>query len=359
MGRMLTAPFGQVRLVEVAGDAEHDQRVLRRRLEDDAAARGDGRGHLVGGQVEREVERADAGHRTDRVAAHDPAAAPVGGGPVERQPLPVDAQRLLGRGPEGEAPRATSPRASRIGLPDSRVSSSASSSASRLMRVGHVLRARRAARSWPAAGSASNASTAAAVAALQLVGPGLPGGGHQLAGGRVANLERRAGLDELAGEVDRDRSGRSPRWSRARFYAECRGAPAANTCAYDVADDGAAGGDTAAGLDQRVRPGHLAPGGHRLREPDRDQRDAAAASPVCHRARSTPDRPRPAHERVRDHQRDRPARHGIPRRAMGSPAPDERGPGTVRGHERAHRHRRQRRLATRLARGPRASEVAR
>ncbi len=42
---------------------------------------------------------------------------------------------------------------------------------------------------------------------LELGGTRLPGGGHQLAARGVANLERRPGLDEFAGEVDRDAGG--------------------------------------------------------------------------------------------------------------------------------------------------------
>ena len=41
--------------------------------------------------------------------------------------------------------------------------------------------------------------------ALELSGAGLEGRRHEFVGRRVADLERRTGLDELTGEVDRNR----------------------------------------------------------------------------------------------------------------------------------------------------------
>jgi PPK2 family polyphosphate:nucleotide phosphotransferase len=83
-------------------DGEHREGVLGRRLEDDRASRGDRRGQLVGGEVEREVERADRGNRAGRVSPRDPDASLAAGHQVERDDLPAQPLRLLGTQPEGE-----------------------------------------------------------------------------------------------------------------------------------------------------------------------------------------------------------------------------------------------------------------
>ena len=83
-------------------DGEHRQRVLRRRLEDDRAAGRDRRRELVGGQVEREVERADRGHRPDRERPGDPEPALRRRQQVERDRLAGHPLRLLGAEPEGQ-----------------------------------------------------------------------------------------------------------------------------------------------------------------------------------------------------------------------------------------------------------------
>ena len=81
-------------------DGQHRERVLRRRLEDDRAARGDRRRDLVGGEVEREVERADARDRADREAAGDADPALRRGHQIERDHLAVHPLGLLGAEPE-------------------------------------------------------------------------------------------------------------------------------------------------------------------------------------------------------------------------------------------------------------------
>jgi len=83
-------------------DRQHRQRVLRRGLEDDRAAGGDRRGELVGREVQREVERADRGHGSDREAAGDPDAALGARHEVERDELADHALRFLGAKAEGQ-----------------------------------------------------------------------------------------------------------------------------------------------------------------------------------------------------------------------------------------------------------------
>ena len=199
-------PGRQVRLGQVPRHPQHRQWVLRGRLEDDAAARGDGRRHLVRGEVEREVERADAGHRADRVAAHDPVAAPVGRSPVERQPLSVDAEGLLGGGPEreGAASHLTACVADRLpGLARKQHGELVGIALDACCHVGEGVAAR-VARKAPRLVERGHGRGRGPI---QLVGPSLERGGHERAVRRVAHLERRAGLDELACEVDRDRWG--------------------------------------------------------------------------------------------------------------------------------------------------------
>ena len=92
----------QARLGHDLGHGEHRERVLGGRLEDDGAAGRDGRRQLVGGQVEREVEGADAGHRPDREAPREAEPTTRRGHQVERDRLADHALRLLGAEPEGQ-----------------------------------------------------------------------------------------------------------------------------------------------------------------------------------------------------------------------------------------------------------------
>ena len=102
------------------GHRQHRQRVLGRRLEHDRVARRDGRRDLVGGQVEREVERADPGDRTDREAPGDarPALATRASGRAGSI-SPTIRSASSAPEPEGQVARSTSMSASRMGLPDS------------------------------------------------------------------------------------------------------------------------------------------------------------------------------------------------------------------------------------------------
>ncbi len=81
---------------------QHGERVFRGRLEHDRVTAGDGRRELVGGEVEREVERRDASDRADREAAGDADAVLRGGHQVERDELARHPFRLFGAETEGE-----------------------------------------------------------------------------------------------------------------------------------------------------------------------------------------------------------------------------------------------------------------
>ncbi len=87
-------------LLDDLADRQHDERVLRRRLQDDRVARRDRRRELVGGEVEREVERADRRDRADREAPGDPHPALARGRDVERDRLADHPLRLLRAEPE-------------------------------------------------------------------------------------------------------------------------------------------------------------------------------------------------------------------------------------------------------------------
>ena len=154
-------------------------------------------------QVEREVERADAGDRTDGIPANDAVAATVGRRPVERQPLAVDAQRLLRRGAEGESPA----RDLAAGVLD-RLARLATQQGGQLVGVAldassHVGQRVAALEAGQAAGLVESIDRRRD-GSLQLIGACLEGRRHQLAGRRVSDLERRPSLDELAGQVDRN-----------------------------------------------------------------------------------------------------------------------------------------------------------
>ena len=88
-----------------------EKRRLARRLQHDGAPRGDGRRQLVGHEVEREVERADGAHDSDRQAEREAELALPRGRRVERHHLAGQLAGLGGRelerahGPLGLDPR--------------------------------------------------------------------------------------------------------------------------------------------------------------------------------------------------------------------------------------------------------------
>ena len=74
-------------LVRELRERQRRERSLARRLEDDRAARGEGRSDLVGDEVEREVERADRADDADRLAQRERELALSGLGGVHRHHL--------------------------------------------------------------------------------------------------------------------------------------------------------------------------------------------------------------------------------------------------------------------------------
>ena len=102
IGRIETEPAGAPGRLDDLGHGQHRERVLGRRLEDDRVARRDRRGELVGGQVEREVERADRRDRADREASGDPDPVLRRRQQVERDDLAGHPFGLLGAEPEGQ-----------------------------------------------------------------------------------------------------------------------------------------------------------------------------------------------------------------------------------------------------------------
>ena len=96
------------------GEGDRRQRRLAGGLEHHRAAGGDGRGQLVGDQVEREVERRDRADDADRHAQGEADLALAGGGGVERHHLTVERARLGG----GEPERADRPLRLGAGGPD-------------------------------------------------------------------------------------------------------------------------------------------------------------------------------------------------------------------------------------------------
>ena len=83
-------------------DREHRERVLGRRLEDDRIARRDGRGDLVRGQIEWEVEWTDPGDRPDRETPGDADAVPGARQQVQGDDLTGHALGLFGTQAEGQ-----------------------------------------------------------------------------------------------------------------------------------------------------------------------------------------------------------------------------------------------------------------
>ena len=94
--------LGPAGLEHDLGELERADRRLRRGPQHDRVAGRERRRDLVRDEVEREVERRDAGDRPERHAAHVRDAALGAGQPVERHDLAVDALRLLGGDAEGE-----------------------------------------------------------------------------------------------------------------------------------------------------------------------------------------------------------------------------------------------------------------
>ena len=119
----------QAGLVDDLGDREHRERVAGGRLEHDGATRRDGRGDLVGRQVEREVEGTDGRHRADREAPGD-ADATLATTALRSSGMVSPVMRSASSAPSRKVrmARSTSPSASRMGLPDSRAMTRASSS---------------------------------------------------------------------------------------------------------------------------------------------------------------------------------------------------------------------------------------
>ena len=95
-------PVGQPGLVDDLRHDQHRERVARRRLEHDGAARGDGRRDLVGREVEREVEGADARDRPDGEATRERVAAGVRRGDVEGHGLAAEPLGFLSSQAEDE-----------------------------------------------------------------------------------------------------------------------------------------------------------------------------------------------------------------------------------------------------------------
>ena len=81
---------------------ERGQRGGRGRLDDDGVARGQGRPHLVGHQVEGKIKGRNAQNRTQGKAPGYTPPAPAGGGQIEWYDLAPDSGGLLGRQTQGE-----------------------------------------------------------------------------------------------------------------------------------------------------------------------------------------------------------------------------------------------------------------
>ena len=96
------ATIGPARLLHALGQKQRAERSLGRRLQHHGTTGGDGRRDLVGDQIDRKIERRDAGDRAERETAHD---APAPGGellPVEREIFAGDARAFLSGDVEGE-----------------------------------------------------------------------------------------------------------------------------------------------------------------------------------------------------------------------------------------------------------------
>ena len=102
IGSTDTAPGGSPASSMISATVEHRERVARGRLEHDRAARRDRRRDLVRGEVQREVEGADARDGPDREAARDADATAARRVEVERDRLADHPLRLLAAEPERE-----------------------------------------------------------------------------------------------------------------------------------------------------------------------------------------------------------------------------------------------------------------
>ena len=98
-GDGFTGPTG---LDQDASEFQRRHGRLSRGPDDDGIAGGQSRRHLVRHQIEREVERSDAGHRTERHVADVRFAPLQSRQPVERDDLADDALGFLGRDLEYE-----------------------------------------------------------------------------------------------------------------------------------------------------------------------------------------------------------------------------------------------------------------
>ena len=81
---------------------ERGQRGGRGWLDDDGVARGQGRPHLVGHQVEGEIKGGNAQNRPQGEAPGQAPAAPAGRGHIQGEDLTADSGRLLRRQAQGE-----------------------------------------------------------------------------------------------------------------------------------------------------------------------------------------------------------------------------------------------------------------
>ena len=97
------------------------------------------------------------------------------------------------------------------------------------------------------------------------------------------------------------------------------------------------------------RPCTRRPRRHRIHQPGRDRRHAAAPAAVRHRARGATQGARSPDQLVRPYQRDWTAGNGLPRGALWLATDDDRRHGPLRRHERADRDGSQRAVAAHLA----------
>ena len=93
-------PLGQFGLVEQLGKGQGAERRYPGRLHHDGGAHGQGRSHLVGHQVDREIERADRQDRPIGEPADDPCPRSERLLGVQRKELPAEPPGLLGGPPE-------------------------------------------------------------------------------------------------------------------------------------------------------------------------------------------------------------------------------------------------------------------
>ena len=111
----LSQPAGSPASVLELGEEQRRERRLRRRLQDDGAARGERGRDLVGDEVEREVERRDRTDDADRNAQRERELADAGGRRVHRNDVAGELARLDG----GHRERRLCARAPRCAPPSS------------------------------------------------------------------------------------------------------------------------------------------------------------------------------------------------------------------------------------------------